>query len=455
MITFLNYLLLFEAFALIVWGFLRPNRVYQYPFLTGWVSLLWVTPTFFSDAMPRDALMMTQIMTFLCIGASWVGFVVRPRPKWVKVEGLPGDDNRLLVAGIAISGLAAVAYARMGMMTGGGVTGLFKAEGGAYEATWEGPMVVLKLISTFIYSGIARLLITAIRRPSILRYSAVLAACVIPMATMVLLGRRGESLTFIMLILVVIYLQKGWIVPRWVFVIAAPTALVAIIVAPQYRAHSQIGGDWGKIKEIDVNKSLMEFSEEGAVEVFGGVYLIGAQAQSGKYRYGADYYNGVIGSFVPRFLVGAEFKEGLKFSPGERDESTAAVYSWQRKYYNFAYGPSVAFEQFSYLGCLVYYVIGMMMGTLWERARRGSIYGQVIYVTMLFKAVLLLLTDQSGVISFLIYLIFFVGIPLWWAAQPSKKRFPRFRHRRPTKPRMHPMAGILPGKSGVPGLLER
>ncbi|MCB2153418.1 oligosaccharide repeat unit polymerase [bacterium] len=379
--------------------------------------------------MPQHEVLMTEIMTFLCVGSCWLGHALRPRPGWVKTEGNPGDPNRLFLVGLAIGAVAVWAYAMMGMRTGGGVTGLFKAEG-SYEADWEGGLVVLNLFGSFLYPAIAIVLISALRRPQVIRYLAFAAMCIIPLAVMVFLGRRGSSLAFLLMIMTVVYFYKGWTIPRWVFVAAAPTLLVAFVIAPEYRAHSQIGGDWSQIRNIRVADTMQKFSEEGSVEVMGGVYIIGAAQKSGQYRYGIDYYNGMVRLFVPRFIVGEEFKQGLMFDPGQRDKNTVQYYSWQREFYNFPFGPAVAFEQGAWFGCLVYIIIGAVMGTLWERSRRGSVFSQVFYVSILLRSLVVLVTDQTHMLAYPTYLLIFVAPPLLWAMHPTRLRRPRRRRRR-------------------------
>jgi hypothetical protein len=84
MTDFLLYFLICELMLLILWGFWKPSRVYQYPFLAGCVFALWAWPQFYrlhkSGAVPDPILDKALVMTILCSAMCYLGYQKGNRP---------------------------------------------------------------------------------------------------------------------------------------------------------------------------------------------------------------------------------------------------------------------------------------------------------------------------------------------------------------------------------------
>jgi hypothetical protein len=419
MIALINTMLFVTAFLGLVWGLTKRKRrlvrIYQLPFLMSLLVLLYIIPGFIgakNQGLPEDAIVKTVLMTIFCVFSSWSGYYygIRVLPtKRIRI----GNTNRMLFAGFVLTILSGWAYGQLGQMTEGTVTGFFTSEG-AYSQLMEGPLVVYKALSNFGQAGLMFCLIAALRKPTFLSIAAVAFSLIIPLAVTLLLGRRFETFSLAMTVALSLFFEKKLIVPRWTVLAAIPLALTLVIVAPEYRKHSQIGGDYSEIYKINTLELVADYFIEGAVEIRNGIYIIGARDQVMRFQWGGAYYNGVIRNFVPKFLVGQEFKEKLMIDASSSSESSLKVYNWERAFYSFPYGPAVAFEQFWYFGCIVFFGIFAVMGRLWKWALLGSIWSQAMYVALLPKALIIFLTEQTDFIVGFLYSLLMLGPLLVW-----------------------------------------
>lgn len=421
MLELLNLALLMTAVGGVLWGISKgPLRFYQLPVLSSALVLVFIVPSFNGDIMtglPEDAIAKTILMTLLCLVALWKGYGLGLTTR-VSI-GRPGHTDRILIVGVALSLLSAASYAKLGQLTAGSAVGFFTAEG-AYAQLMEGPLVLYKALASFGQVGLMLCLIGLLRRPSATAALAVVGALVIPIAVAVFLGRRSETISLLLTIALVLFFERRMIVPRLALILAIPMVMVLVLVAPEYRKHSQIGGDLSKAIDVDVAEQFSQFVSEGATEVRNGVYIIGATDREMALQWGANYYNGVVRNFVPRFIVGADLKQSLMFQVGLRDAITEQVYGWNRAFYSFPYGPAVAFEQFWYFGFFVFGAIGYLMAMVWKKAVAGDLWSQVLYAATVVPALYSFLTDQSGLIVRFLYMLVLVGPLILWVNAGGK-----------------------------------
>lgn len=399
----------------IAWGFKKRSHLYQVPFLMSLMLLLYILPGLIgsvAEGLPEEAIIKTTVMTLLCVIAFWIGYGYGLRP-FPHTRVLKGNTTRILIVGIMLSALSGWAYVQLGLMTTGTIEGFFTSEG-AYGQLMEGPLVAHKALSNFGQVGLMLCLVAALRKPSRFAIATVLLSLIIPLAVSVLLGRRFETLTLIFTIALVFMYEWRYLIPRWIVASAIPLTLVMIVIAPDYRKHSQIGGDHSEIAKINVVDQVTRFILDGAVEIRNGIYIIGATDQVMTFQWGGAYYNGVIRNIVPKFIVGQELKEGLMIEADSRNKTTWSVYNWERAFYSFPYGPAVAFEQFWWFGCIVFLVISAIIGWLWKYAIYGSIWCQVMYVSLAPKSLVVLLTEQTDFIVGSIYSVVMLWPLLLW-----------------------------------------
>lgn len=416
-------LLVVLSASIIAWGMQERTRIYQLPFLASLVVLLYVCPSFAAIcdsaefAQHQGALSGTLLMTMFSLAGVWIGF---QKGAAIPVGERPAREpnyDRVFWGGVGLGGVSLAAYAMLGRMTGGGVTGWFNAES-TYAVALEGPIVLLKLFTTLIYPALMMVFVSAAESRLARRYLVFGVLCLVPLANMLLLGRRSETMRFGFILLLGAYFYRGIVLPRIAILAGAPLALVAILVAPAYR-HQSEGGVLDRLANIETAEILEGFFEKGSSEVRNGIYILGAYEATAGYRFGTTYYNGLVRTVVPRFIVGDEFKKALYIGEDVRDQTTLAVYGWKRAVYSFPFGPSVAFEQFWYLGCLVYAAIGFGMGVLWRRAHLG-IACQVLYAILIIPSMITLLTDQTNFFTAVFYTFALVGPVLIWCTRPAE-----------------------------------
>src|SRR5262249_30278853 len=101
-----------ECLGMLAWGMWRPGRVHEFPFLAGATFTGFVLPQLVGlsgdPSLPPGALDKTLVMSILCAGMGFLGYVCDGTP----LPGTPWklDEHRLALGGLALSVAGAVFY---------------------------------------------------------------------------------------------------------------------------------------------------------------------------------------------------------------------------------------------------------------------------------------------------------------------------------------------------------
>ena len=105
-----------------------------------------------------------------------------------------------------------------------------------------------------------------------------------------------------------------------------------------------------------------------------------AATYTATYGYGTGYWDALVFRYVPGQLVGFDLKNSLQFKWGDN--------GWESIGYSFPTGTTYTaigdtFQQFSYFGCLYFWLQGYLFKNLWVLALRKSLIAQTAYAALL------------------------------------------------------------------------
>jgi hypothetical protein len=241
---------------------------------------------------------------------------------------------------------------------------------------------------------------------------------VISSLSLMLRGRRMPTALFFMALLLAFWFNRRRLVPRWAFALGIAVFGVFVYSIGEYRliVRDPEADRVRQVTNIDFASKFKPESiqNEAAGEVRNASYLMEAVSRTGRYDWGLSLYNFLIKGYVPRQIVGADFKSSLL-----ADDSTGlagAVLGYTAPVGSCATGVAEAFAAFSYFGCLLFFLLGFMMRRFWEGALRGYLIYQFLYVSL----IVFELGTFSGSLSCLTnpwpHMLLFVG-PVFWIAR--------------------------------------
>ena len=401
--------------SMLVWGLRYRDRVLQFPFLAGSVWVFYVgiqaigvavNPEWVPVGARRDGgLEMALLMASLCAGLSFWGYL-RPMR-------LPGSARRsrytvysyrrLFVGGCVLIAIAYLSFFKLAELSGG-VQAHFSTEGN-YQLEWRGLPVAYVFFNRMIYPGLSLVLLAALHKPNLVRIVGVSIGSLLPLANILILGRRTEGVFLLLTVALCLFFQRRWAPRRSVAVIAVALGGIMVIVMPAYRAHSTIGSDYGQILAIDLDDLILsQVTGKTPSEFTYPVVQLAATHNAFEFNLGMGFYNRLIKEWVPSLLVGREFKDSLFVEGPDFRQQTLTRYSWQPQFGWIPLGITDAFREFWFFGSFVFYLLGRGFRYLWERAYSGcDLRFRVFYIALISEAMLTILHGVTPFPFFVIY----------------------------------------------------
>ena len=231
MTILLLWLFALECGALLLWGLLKPQQMYQFPFLAGAVFAGWVLPQLIglssNQFLPIGALDKTLFMTILCAGMCYLGYVWNRRP--MHSLNWNFDDNLLLVGS--------------GILSLSGAYFFFKVSQIAEEVTaatggqWSGIITIYAFFSKSLTFGLVIALLIYLKdfsRKWVL--GIILFNSLFYLDRIILKGRRAAMAEFLFIILLALWFRRGYLFPRWAMLTAILIGILVINSIDEYRS---------------------------------------------------------------------------------------------------------------------------------------------------------------------------------------------------------------------------
>ncbi|VGO21676.1 O-antigen polymerase [Pontiella sulfatireligans] len=367
---------------------LKKNRVYEFPFWAGALSLGWFFPMaiggFVNAKMYPDAAYSTgMIFASLCSIALWVGFskAIKERPPKVSWLDAQFDRDKLFVAGAALSVMGFYFLWKLNNLP----------EEMLRQTQWSGATVKYLFLGSIAVIGALVLWILYLDQDKILAPKLLLfiAPTFLSLLQAAVGGRRGVMMNLAAYIFVTLWFVKRIILPRWLLFSGVLFGLALVNSIESYRIIMSK-------KNVSLSERLKETSRidftsgsKGAMKSVAGdfsnyIFLRQVVAEDFQLDFGLSHWNGMIFNFVPGQWVGKDLKKALMVNT----EYNAFSVVSERYGHHFGVGTVTtgyydAFASFGWLGFFKFWLIGWMMGTLYRNGMNGSFLGILLYVYML------------------------------------------------------------------------
>lgn len=405
MTEILLILLVVTCGGLLAWGFQKPRRMLEYPFLAGAVFSGWVLPQLIGlssdpDRFPPGALAKGIFMTILCALACYGGYYLNKRP--MAAFDWPFNRNRLLISATVLSLAGAYFFFRVSELAD---------EAGT---RWTGIITVFVFFAGMLTVGMAIAAATYINHPSRWALGIIAFDLCFYIHRIVFLGRRQFAIELLVMLGILLWFRYRKLPPRALVATALVIGTLWINSIGDYRSTviSEEFSGFDEVMEIDFVGNLRRIATEGGQEISNMVYNIEAYDRRGNFDFGLSHWNSFIHMYIPGQFIGFDNKRSLMLPL-----DNAA-------YYEFGHVPhtgtthtgiSDAFLSFWYFGAVKFLIIGYIMHSLSRAADRGQIVAQILLM-LIFPGSLLAITHSTNWFFMVwIKIAAFLGPAIWYS----------------------------------------
>ena len=357
--------------CLVLQGLLSRHRIYQYPFLAGAVFTAFILPQVIGLShdrfLPPDALESTLILAILSVIMCWLGAAVVQRP--LPLFDWAYDDRRLLLMSAVLSAIGAYFYYALSRLPAEMLS----------NTQWTGlPVAYLFFARALIY-GFALAVFLYARNRS--KWALLIAACaaIFCLDRIIIGGRRQDLVEFLIILLMALWFQRGWCLPRSAMLAGIVIGALFINSVGEYRSATlnSEGPKWDAVADIDFVGNLSSIAENGGAEVRNAAYSIAAVSRSMNLDFGLMHWNALVFAYVPAQLVGRDIKQALLIT---LPQPAIEEYAYRPALGSTWTGLSDAFQSFWFFGCLKFFAIAYIMQKLWMAAAGGNQTAQILYM---------------------------------------------------------------------------
>jgi hypothetical protein len=413
--------------AAAVW---RPRLIYEYPYFMGATFTAFILPqayALYGDQWGGIYLRMTLLMCFLCVACCWLGYQRRPHPRLLEKLNIPIDTGRFLAGGIVLVLIGAYFTRRFAILPEQeeAVTGM------------TGIGTVYLFFGGLVYPGFAICFYCALKEKWIIAWLATVVAAVIPMQAALFYGRREPTVLFLMAVGLGIFFIKGKAAPRWAIIVSILGAMLFIPSTSEYRQLAR-EDPLRALKEINFAHEFQEALDPDAMsELKNATVVIAATDVTGDYEFGAGYWNQIIFRFIPAQFFGSNVKSGLMIGGEKRDMSDFVndVLSIRLPPGMTVTGMGDSFNEFGYLGCFFFAVVGYLFKTLWAAANKpNGTVAQILYIQVTTSAMRAATHQTIDFLPAFLYGAIFIGAIAFFARDRSVFSMPLAQAHMPTQP---------------------
>lgn len=399
------YLFIGICLAIVAWGLIRIERVYQYPFFMTTTFISFILPQAislfndsFSSVVSPTALQRVLLYSCMCAGMCWVGYQYKPDRKWLAKLDIPLDNRKLYIAGtllLVIGNLCFFLLSKIDIQR-------------AANGNWTGPATILYFFCGLTYVSLPIFLLKVLSRPNLINITLTVTAAFPILQQIIVFGRRQPTVTFLITIGLSLFLVKGYIPPRWVFITSIIIAAYIIPVMGQLRGDFwtlAFSGDFQTV--ISTSQSGLNSVTEGKIlELRNAALFMDASEQLNKYGYGTGFWDRLVFQFVPGQIVGFDVKDSLQLKLGTFGD-LKDLYGYTVPSGSTPTGIGDSFVEFSYFGCVIFALIGFLFKTLWvSSVYKNSILSSLLYISLISPA---MVSITHGVARFCQEFVFQVG----------------------------------------------
>lgn len=369
------------SFLLLLWGMLKPERVLQYPFFMGGIFVAFLVPQAiviirYPGPAPITSIYRILLYGALCAVMCVIGYSFNVKEEWLaSIDGVV-NPHKLLKVGFILAIFGTLCQLILGNIE------IETRYGG-----WTGPATILAFLSGTIWFGFSIFLLHGLywRR----FYSIVLATLTFLVISPSIfdLGRRQITATTVIILGLALFFTRRILPPRWLVLVLILSTTFLIPVVGQMR-----GGFWGELftgnlSFEDVRRPFERLQEGKTLELRNAALMAEQAVLTGRYGYGTGIWNSIVFQYVPAQWFGREFKESFYIRLVQPDFQN--LFNYKRPTGTTFTGLGDSFQEFSYLGCLLFALIAYLFKYLWiSSVYRNSIYAQILYMSLVSSALL-------------------------------------------------------------------
>ena len=415
MVNFYLNLFIGICIALIAWGLMRPERIYQYPFIMGTIFISFIVPQAIAlvetpGAASSEAIERVLLMCCLCAGMCWLGDRSKPDRKLLKKLSIPLNERKLRRGAIV---LIFIGYFFTFLLSR--TTIQFAA-----NSNWTGPATIYLFFTKVLYIALAVMALLALKKPTKINIILAIIAGYPIVQNAILIGRRQPTFTFFIILGISAFYIRRLLPPRFL--------TLGLIVAAAYIIPllGQLRGDFwllilnGNVSNINFVQGLNRVLEGDILELRNAAMLMDAAVKTGQYGYGTGFWDAIVFQYVPGQLLGYGFKNSLQFHLTNFDTNSLLGYSIPNGSTTTGIGDS--FLEFGYFGCLIFYGVAYFFKHVWISALyQNSLLSQILYASSCSSMMVGITHGNQRFFQEILFQFIFVGFLVY---SSRSKRYP-------------------------------
>ena len=423
MAEFYFSLFLIISLCLLGWGLMRLERAYQYPFFMGATFLIFIVPQAFAlinnqGEVSDRALARVFLMACLCAAMCWVGYQFTPDSKLITKLNIEIDEQKLLQAGVALMVIGHFfnfLLSRITIET-------------SFNGNWSGRATIYVFFTKVLYIAFAIFLRQTLKTPK-LKYILCTLITAYPILSSILIsGRRQNTITFVLIIGISLWFVKRFTVPRLVLLILAFSGIYLLPTLGRLR-----GDFWGHVATnqwdtvISTSQESMDTLMQGKVlELKNAALSMDASVATGRYGYGTGYWDNLVFQYFPGQIFGHGLKRALQFNWGAK-HYLRYLYNYNVQTGTTFTGIGDSFVEFDYFGCLVFALMAFLFKTLWISSNyQKSTYSILLYIGLISPAMVGITHGTGRFIQEAVFQFVFVSLAIYYA-RVKPRRIPYYR----------------------------
>lgn len=416
MLDFLFFILCLAIIVPLGMVISKPARIFEYPYFMTAVFAVFILPQAYSlihfpGGVKEREIGDVFLICCLCILSCFLGYKLTPSFRMIRFISTPANTTRMFHVGMALTlvGIASillipvqqVQFSNRGGMTGIGTIYLFFS-----GLSFPGFAVFLQLIrDKFTVARLIGLIISSIA-PALSVYT----------------GRRESAVMFFLSIALTSFFSTRKAPGRLVIFSCLVFATLAIPATGAYRSLVQTG-QVKQINRLAIMQNFKDFiNQESILELRNAAATLESTRMQEKFGFGAGYWNQMVHRFVPAQIVGTNIKNSLLVGTTmEQIYLGKLVGRYEIPPGSTRTGMADSYEQFGWLGCLFFVVVGVFFRSIWTAAMQPkAMFAQLFYI-MICTSAMRSVTHQT--VDFppgVFYQIIFLGVAYLYARAPQQ-----------------------------------
>jgi hypothetical protein len=401
----LTWIFIAIVFGFLLEGLIRPERIYQFPFLAGVMTFSFILPQLPGTAndqfLPEGAYAKTIFMGILCLLALRLGWSERA-PSLGMFRVAFSERRLIMVAGL-FSVVGAFFYWRLSHLPGDLSIGV----------QMSGVGVIWLFFARLLTYGLAISLLCFARRPSPVAAAIVLFDLVFYLERIVITGKRAEATELVIMMILPFWFFRRWVPPRAAVITILLLGTVGMVSMSDYRSITRASSGAPTLEDlsqIDFAANFRALLENGGPEVRNAVFRIWTIDRNLEFDYGATHWNHQVWNYVPAQLVGSAFKESLMLP------EVSAGRDYNPLTGTTETGLSDAFQSFWYFGALKFLLLSFGIACIWRSANEGQASAQIVYALSIVPAMHAVSHATDWVVSVWVHMLFFLVPALYYCS---------------------------------------